>query len=893
MESMRAFFNPTGVVLIGATDKEQTVGHIVAENLLMAKESRKIYFINPNKENVLGMKCYPELGSMPEAVELAVIATNAKYVVEMVEDCGKMGVQSVIIISAGFKEAGEEGKKREAKILDICHKYNMRVIGPNCLGIIRPSNNLNTTFITKMTKPGRVAFLSQSGALGSAVLDWAISRDIGFSAFVSLGSMLDVDFGDLIDYLGEDPETKSIIIYLESLGNTMLNAKKFMSAVRGFARTKPILVIKPGKSQESKKAAQSHTGAMVGEDIYYDATFDRAGVVRVEEIQDLFNCASILNTAKLPKGPNLAIITNAGGPAALATDALISRNGKLTALSSETIANLNKFLPHFWSKSNPIDILGDADVGRYIKTIEVIGKDTGVNGILVIYTPQGVMKPRDLAKALVNYAQRSSKPILTTMMGSEEVYKARKLFYEKNIPTYEFPEEAIKTYMYMYNYARNLEELYETPEDLPLNLGAPKNHLKILARNAIHGGNPLLSEEDSKKILATYGIRVVAPHFAETAQSATGVASGIGYPVVMKISSPDISHKSDVGGVALNLASDREVEEAFNNMMANVKQQQPSAKIKGVNIQKMVTGYDYELIVGSKQDPVLGPVIMFGLGGVEAEFFKDIAVGLPPLNQKLARRILERTKTYTKLSKGFRAKPPVNLGILDETLVRVSNLIVDFPEIKEMDINPLVIKDDSVVALDARILLNTEMLPGKTEEFSHLIIHPYPTRYTQPWQCHDGRNVVLRPIRPEDETLERELIAGLSPQSSRYRFFQIIRETSHEMLSRYCNIDYAREMAIIAEYSEEGKKRNVGVGRLIVEDGQTGEFAVLVADDFQGKGLGFKLCDMLIGIGQDKGLKSIYGIVLNSNHKMINLTKRLGFTSQKLSEEESKVLLEL
>jgi len=698
----------------------------------------------------------------------------------------------------------------------------------------------------------------------------------------------------LIDYFGEDPETKSIIIYLESLGSSLRNTRKFMSAARGFARSKPIIVIKPGKFQESITAAGSLTGAMVGEDLYYQAVFDRAGAVRVEEIEDLFNCASILNTAQLPKERNLAILTNAGGPAVLATDALISRGGELAQLREETIAALNEFLPAYWSKSNPIDILGDADPQRFVKTVKVILKDPGINGVVVTYTPQGTARPTDIAKAIIECARTASKPILTSIMGSEEVAEAKRLLYENNVPTYEFPEEAIKTYLYMYQYSRNLEELYETPEDLPLHAGTPRNYLKVLTRHRLKEGKTLLSEEDSKKFLSTYGVSVTTPYFAKSAESAVSAASNIGYPVAMKITSPDISHKSDVGGVRLNISSANELEKAFAEMMESVKKHKPDARVEGVSIQKMVTSFDYELTIGGKKDPILGPVIMFGLGGTEAEFFKDVAVGLPPLNQTLARRILEETRTYKILSQGSRDKPPVNLRLLEETLVRISNLIIDFPEIKELDINLLVISNSNAIALDARIILDEETVQKRTGEYSHLVISPYPTKYIQPWRCRDGRSVLLRPIRPEDEPLERDLIAGLSKESSRFRFFYIIKEITHEMLSRFCNIDYDREMAIIAEYTSNGKRRNVGVGRLITETGgETGEFAIVVADDFQGNGLGLKLLDNLIDVAQDKGLRSLYGIVLNNNRKMLGLAKKLGFTTRRLSDEESRVTLEL
>jgi len=582
------FFDPKSIAVVGATEREGSVGRAVTENLLLGRDRRKVYLVNPNKKQIFDVQCYPNVGSLAETPDLVVIVTAADIVPDVVQECADTGVKAVIIISAGFKEVGVEGKAREERIADIARENSMRIVGPNCLGVIRPSAYLNATFTNKVPNVGRVAFLSQSGALGTAVLDWAISRDIGFSAFVSLGSMLDVSFGDLIDYFGEDAETSSIIIYIESLGDYLENAKKFMSAARGFARTKPIIIIKPGKFQESMKAASSHTGAMVGEDLYYDAIISRAGTVRVEEIEDLFNCAFILNTAKLPKEPNLAIITNAGGPAVLAVDTLISRGGKLANLSKETLVALNEFLPAYWSKSNPLDILGDANSQQYLKTLEVTLKDPGVSGAVVIYTPQGIADATQIAKAIIKAAKKTNKPILTSVMGSKEVAKARQLLYGNKIPTYEFPEDAIKTYLYMYQYTRNLEALYETPEDLPMQVGVPKNYLKVLLHKALREGNALLNEEDSKKLLTTYGISATMPHLARSAEEAVIIASEICYPVVMKISSPDISHKSDVGGVSLNISSDDEIRKAYSEIMDKIKQQMPDARVEGISIQKMI-----------------------------------------------------------------------------------------------------------------------------------------------------------------------------------------------------------------------------------------------------------------------------------------------------------------
>jgi acetyltransferase len=891
-KSMRPFFEPDSVALVGASDRDGSVGRVVLQNLLMGQDIRAVYPINQTRDTILDIKCYPNLTALPKTPELVVIATNAKNVVDVIDESSRIGVKNAIIISSGFREAGEEGLARERQILEIARKNDMRIIGPNCLGIIRPGAKLNATFANRTPNPGGIAFLSQSGALGTAVLDWAASRDIGFSTFVSLGTMLDVDFGDLTDYLGADRSTRSIIIYLESLGNSVENARKFMSAARGFARSKPIIVIKPGRYQESRKAAQSHTGAMAGEDLYYETAFDRAGTVRVEQIEDLFNCASILDSAKLPKKRDLVIITNAGGPAVLATDSLVSRGGKLAELSTDTIKQLSEHLPAFWSKGNPVDILGDADEARYEHALTITLKDPSVNGAVVIYTPQGNSDPVRLADAIIKIAENTNKPILTVMMGSVEVAEARQRFYDHNIPTYEFPEDAMKTYLYMYQYQRHLEELYEAPDDIPLNTNPPKNYLKLLTRRAIKEGRTFLSEENSKELLTTYGIPSTIPLFANNPDVAVKIASDMGYPVVIKISSPDITHKTDVEGVALNINSDKEVKKAYAKMMADVKRHRPDANLEGVTIQKMVAHADYELIIGCKKDPVLGSVIVFGRGGTETEIFRDIAVGLPPLNQKLARRVMERTGIFRALLSGFRSRPPANIRMIEETLVKVSNLIIDFPEIKELDINPIAVSGDSIYALDARVILDPDVREGP-EEYPHLIISPYPTKYIQPWTCYDGRNVLLRPIRPEDEQLERELLAGLSPESSRMRFFQIIKEITHDMLSRFCNIDYSREMAIIAEYSAGSVRRNVGVSRIILESGQGAEFAIVIADDFQNTGLGLKLCDMLIGIARDKGLNSIYGIVLNDNVKMLNLARKLGFTFQRLSEEETRIELEI
>ncbi|MEM3119896.1 MAG: GNAT family N-acetyltransferase [Nitrososphaerota archaeon] len=888
MGSLERMFNPRAVALIGATDREGSVGLALLQNLFKSSLDRHIYSVNPNRESVLGIECYPSIGAVPEHIDLAVIATPAKTVPGIVEECGEAGVEGVVIVSAGFKETGEEGKKLEEEIKRLGHQYGLRILGPNCLGFIRPPIGLNSTFLLKDPEPGQIAFISQSGALGSAILDWAVSAHVGFSMFVSLGSMIDIDFGDLIDFLGRDPYTRSILIYMENVGN----AKKFISAARGFARNKPIIIMKAGKYPAGARAVRSHTGAMAGSFEVYRSAFRRAGAVRVDEIQDLFNCASVLDSRRLPAGPRLAIITNAGGPGVIAADAVVENGGTLAQLSNKTVELLDRVLPNYWSRGNPIDVLGDADVNRYSVALNACLSDPNVDGIVMIYTPQGAAKPVDLAKRVAEIVEESGrvKPVLTVWMGGDEVLEARSLFYRNDIPTYSTPEEAVKTYTYMYKYKRNLELLYETPEDLLIDPSPPKNFLKIVIRRALLNRNTILTLDECDRFLDAYGIPRARGELATSLNEALAIASRLGYPVALKIISPDIAHKTDFNGVALNIASEDELREAYLNLVDSVRSAMPDARVKGIYVQKMVKPVNYELIVGSARDPDFGAIILFGAGGTAAEFLKDYSIGLPPLNQVLARRLMEETKIYELLVHGFRNKQPADLKKLEEIIVRFSNMIVDFPEIKEAEINPLIVAGDQAYAVDCRIVLDDKYVDSG-EPYSHLVITPYPTKYVRPWRLKDGREVLLRPIRPEDEPLEYELIKGLSEESSRFRFFQVIREVTHEMLVRFCNIDYDREIAIIAEYNEGGRKRNVGVGRLIIDrDAKRGEFAVLVADDFQGKGLGTKLTDMVIEIAQEKGLDSIYGIVLPENTKMIRLCRKMGF---EISYGKDEVFVEL
>lgn len=904
---LSSFFSPRSIAVIGASDEEGTVGWRLMKNLMEYKGKGKgnVYPVNIRKDEVLGVKAYKSVEDIPESVDLAVIATPAPTVPGIVEQCGRAGVKNLIIISAGFREVGEEGRALEAKIIEARDKYALNIIGPNCLGIIRPSSNLNATFLSRTPEPGNVAFISQSGALGSAIVEWAIDESIGFSAFISVGSMLDVDFGDLIEYLGKDPETKSILLYVEGISD----AKRFISAARHFARTKPIIVVKAGKFAESARAVQSHTGSLAGEDVVYDAAFKRAGIIRVDEISELFNCAEALAKQPLPNGPRLAIITNAGGPAIMATDALLTSGGRLAELDPNTIEELNKVLPKHWSKGNPVDLIGDADASRYRRALELCLKDSNVDGILVIYTPT-MIDSTEIAKTVVDVCNSSSddgggggrgiiKPILTSFMFQHE---ANRILNENGIPTYDTPEQAVKTFIYMYQYKHRLEMLYQTPEAL-IDFMPPKRPLLTMINNAIAEKRKVLDEVESKEFISYYNIPVVRTLIARSEDEAVALASSIGYPVVLKIYSKDITHKSDVGGVMLNLKDEDEVREAYNRMMQNVKSRMPDARIDGVTVQPMVTKKGVEVILGARHDPIFGPVILFGMGGVGVEIFRDFAVGLPPLNQVLARMLIEETRVY-RILRGYRDIPAVDMRALEQLLVSFSQMLIDFPEIEEVDINPLLVHGKDIIALDARIVIDEVRARARTSKdhdpYRHLVISPYPKRYERLWTLKDGRTVLLRPIKPEDEPLWLDMFKHLSQESVYQRFFTVIKDTPHEQIVRYCNIDYAREMSIVAELSEGNAKRIIGVASLVIDwrsrgkDGyREGEVAVIVADPWQGLGLGTKLVDYILEIAEDMNVKAVNAVMLASNARIIDLMKRMGFRLEALDEDTLIGRLEL
>ncbi|MCB0632498.1 MAG: bifunctional acetate--CoA ligase family protein/GNAT family N-acetyltransferase [Saprospiraceae bacterium] len=871
---LEKIFQPKAIAAIGASDKEGSVGNALIKNLLQGTYEGEIYPVNPGHDTIQGLKSYSSVGEIPAQIDLAVIATPAKIVPRLVEECGRAGVGGLVILSAGFAEAGEEGKAMYDDILKKAHKYNMRVIGPNCLGFISPTIGLNASFAADMALPGKIAFISQSGALCTGILDWSLDQNVGFSHFVSIGSMVDVGFADLIDYFGTDPNTSSILIYMESLKD----ARRFMSAARAFARNKPIILLKSGKSEAGAKASMSHTGSLAGNDLAFQAAFRRAGIVQVETIRQLFHMAQALSMQPLPKGNRLAIVTNAGGPGVLATDYLMEHDGRLAELAPATMERLNAVLPAHWSHNNPVDVLGDAGAEKYQAAIQACEKDPSVDGILVILTPQEVTDPVSIAKGLATMKHR--KPIFACWMGEKEVREGREILEVGKIPHYRFPESAVAVFLKMYRYSRNLDLIYETPPDIPASLNFDPESARKLVRNILDSGREQLTELEAKELLSYYNIETPPGKVLQTAATAADYAAEVGFPVVMKIASPDIGHKTEVGGVMLHLNSKESVRDAFEKIMTNSQKHCPDARIEGIRVEKMVDKR-YELLVGGKKDPILGPMVVFGTGGVLVELYKDTSMGVPPLNMALAQRIIENTKVH-KLLQGYRGMPAVDMEAVQFLLVKFGYMLMDLPEISEIDINPYAIDETGGMALDAHVVLDKAVVRNEANAFEHLIISPYPTHYERQFRMKDGRVAHLRAIRPEDEPVERAMFDVVSEQSLYYRFFSYTFDVSHQSLVRYTQIDYDREMAIIALVEEDGQQKMAGVVRIISDAwNETAEYAILVADPWQHQGLGSALTDYILEISRERGIKKLFAEVLNVNDVMSHMLKKRGFEVSK------------
>jgi acetyltransferase len=880
-----AIFRPETVAVIGATDRPGSVGRTIMWNLVSNSFGGTVFPVNERRQNVLGIKTYPSISEVPARVDLAVIAAPAPAVPQIIRECVEAGVEGAIIISAGFRETGPEGAELETQVLEEARRGRMRIIGPNCLGVMNPTTGLNATFAGAMARPGSVGFLSQSGALMTAILDRSFMENVGFSAFVSVGSMMDVGWGDLIYYLGDDKETESIVIYMESVGD----ARPFLSAAREVALTKPIIVIKAGRSEAASHAAASHTGSLTGSDEVLDAAFKRSGVLRVDSISDLFDMAETIGKQPRPKGPRLTVVTNAGGPAVLATDALIAGGGELAELSPETMEELDGFLPGPWSHGNPIDILGDADPERYAETLETAAKDPGSDGLLVVLTPQDMTEPTETAQNLAPQAQSIRKPVLASWMGGAEVAPGTSILNGADIPTFDYPDSAARAFANMWRYTYNLRGIYETPELATDGEDIDRARAESIVAGARDAGRTILTEFESKGLLAAYGIPTVETRIARSAGEAVEFAGHFGYPVVLKLNSNTITHKTDVGGVRLNIQDASEVRRAYEEMERSISENFSPDDFAGATVQPMVSLEGYELIVGSSLDPQFGPVLLFGSGGQLVEVYGDRALALPPLTTTLARRTMEQTRIFEAL-KGVRGRAPVDTAALEKLFVRFSQLVVEQPWIKELDINPLLASPERLISLDARVVLHGP--ETDEEDLPRTAIRPYPTQYVWAEELRDGEPVTIRPIRPEDEPLMVKFHESLSEQSVYMRYFHMLnlsQRTAHERLTRICFIDYDRELALVAERTnpETGEREIMGVARLSRRGTVTdeAEFSVLVSDPFQRRGLGTLLLSKLLTVGRAEGLRHISADILFENYPMQRISRNLGFYLHRDTEE--------
>ncbi|MBU0973516.1 MAG: bifunctional acetate--CoA ligase family protein/GNAT family N-acetyltransferase [Proteobacteria bacterium] len=881
--NLQRLFNPKSVAVIGASEKSGSVGCSILKNLVQSGFKGDIFPVNPKYKRLMGLACLSSVQEIVTGADLAVIATPIRTAPELVEACGQKGFAGAVIVSSGGREIGEKGQKIEARIMEKARQYNMRIIGPNCLGIVNTSWSLNASFAHLPPLPGKIAFLSQSGAVCTSVLDMALRENVGFSHFVSLGSMVDVDFADMIDYLGSLSSVRSIVMYMENI----THIRNFMSAARSVSRLKPIIVLKSGRSKAGARAAASHTGAMAGEDAVYDAAFERAGILRVAEFEELFDCTEFLAKQRRPSGPGLTIITNAGGPGVMAADALASHGMEPAILGPETRARLDLVLPENWSRDNPIDILGDTDPGVYLEAAKICANAPETNALLLICSPAGTMDGLGLAKALSEALKSAPCPVFAAWIGGANVDSSRQVFNQAGIVTYDSAERAVRAFKNLYQYGKNIELLHEIPVRTDTKLRINRENARQIISQALATGASSLMEDQAKELLSSYGIPSNRTLIADTREMAVALSEQMGFPVVLKICSNDILHKSDCNGVALDLKTAESVRAAFDTIVNGAKNFAPEADIKGVSVQAMQKIPDLELIIGAKKDDKFGPVILFGTGGVLTEVFQDTSMGLPPLNRLLARQMIERTK-ISRAFKGFRNIPEVGIPALEELLIRTGRLVTDFPEITALDINPLMVKDGTMVAVDARVLI----APAKIASPLHLIIGSYPWQYESTAATIDGHDFFIRPIRPSDADLLIDHFGSLSHRSIYMRFFSPLKQLSRDMVIRLTQIDYDREIALVALMGNDRDKKIAGVSRIITySDGIQAEFALAISDEWQGKGIGAALLTACLKAARQKGIKRVMGLVLAENTQMLKLGKKLGFKITRSPESSEYELI--
>lgn len=885
IRNLDALFRPASIAVIGASRRPGSVGAVLARNLFAGGFDGPVMPVNPKAPSIGSALAYPSVADLPVTPDLAVIATPPATVPGLVAELGQRGTRAAVVISAGFGEGQGEGAALRQAMLDAARPHLLRIIGPNCLGLMAPHHGVNASFAHIAPLAGNIAFISQSGAIATAVLDWATHRGIGFSHVVSLGDMADVDFGDMLDWVAADGRTRAVLLYVEAI----THARKFMSAGRIAARTKPVVVIKSGRTEAAARAAMSHTGALAGSDAVYDAAFRRAGMLRVFDLAELFDAVETLASGLKVEGERLAILTNGGGVGVLATEALDDAGGTLAELAPETVARLDAVLPPTWSRGNPIDIIGDADGERYAHALDAVLADHGKDAVLVMNCPTAVADPADAARAVVQSvaaaATRDGRrpPVLTSWLGEGAAAAARRLLTADRIPGYATPGQAVRAFMHLAHHRRNQRLLMETPPALPEDFQPDVAAAQAVIRAALSEGRDMLSEPEAKAVLEAYRIPVVHTRsVAADPAAAAEAAAGFNGPVALKILSPDITHKSDLGGVRLNLEGEDQVRMAAVEMLATIAKAAPKARLLGFTVQEMARKPDaHELILGIGQDRLFGPTLLFGHGGTAVEVLRDSAVALPPINAVLARDLMARTRIW-RLLQGYRARPRADLDAIALTLVKLSQLAADLSEVVELDINPLLADAHGVLALDARIRVQPP-LPAGTPRFA---IRPYPHRLIDRLVLRDGRQAVLRPVRPEDEPAMREMLQRSAPEDVRLRFFSTMRSFSHEFAARLTQIDYDREMALVAEAEEEGRRVLLGAVRIVADpDNETAEYGIMVRSDLKGQGLGYRLMQDIMTYARGRGLKRIFGEVLRENVTMLRMAEELGFAREDVPDE--------
>jgi acetyltransferase len=877
-------FEPQGIAVFGASDRTDSVGGIVFRNLLEAGYKGHVFAMNPRRKEVQGHTAHASLADIDATVDLAVVATPAKSVPAIVEECGEHGVRMMLILSAGFRETGAEGRRIEDQVMKRAREYGIRIMGPNCLGLIRPHDGINLTFGNSGAQSGNIALVSQSGAICTSILDWAEENGIGFSAVVSTGIGADLDFGDYLDYLVTDYRTHAILLYIEGISD----ARRFMSSLRAAARMKPVIALKVGRHSAGAAASMSHTGALVGSDATFSAALSRSGVLRVDTIGQLFSAAKALSSPNYRSvAERLVVVTNGGGPGVMAADRFADHGVDLAELSPATLKALDGVLPSVWSRANPVDIIGDATPERYQQALKAVLDDPNIDGALVMLTPQAMTKPTEVAQAVIETASASDKMVMTTWMGGTQVAKARELFNEAGIPCFRTVDNAVDAFSYVARYHRNQRLLLQTPSRLPRGQKAPdRDGARMIIEGVLDEQRTVLTEPESLAVLTAFHVPAVRSGIARSANEALVIAETMGFPIAMKVLSPDITHKSDSGGVRLNIVSAHEVRNAYRQMLDQVRTNVPDARIDGVTIEQMYRSRSgRELMIGVARDPVFGPVVSFGSGGTAVEVVSDTAISLPPLNHRLARDLIRRTKV-SRLLEGYRDIPAVDMDALIDVLLAVSTMACELPWIQEMDINPLIADERGVVAVDARILVGYPQ--PSTDPYHHLAIHPYPSHLAKKVQLNDGTDVIIRPIRPEDAESEAQFVRELSDESKYFRFMNTFQELSQEMLVRLTQIDYHNEMALVAVTDGDGHGKQVGVARYTTNtDKKSCEFALVVADDWAGRGIGRQLMHSLIAIARDRELEVMEGQVIASNARMLKLMTSLGFEVSVDAEDNS------